>query len=245
MKAKIDWDNANNAFRQAFEIYSRGSRKTFQKLATEQFALVVRNIIQLTPPMGGREPTSYAVGKKRGEIRIIRDIRRVFKSVDPQFIKGLRRGSPAWQKYNATFGFGGMSAEDNLRASESSLLEFHLSQRGKNKRVRASVKRPILWTKLERLQRALLKRQGFGPAGWINLAQKLNVRGVPAWIKRWSSGNKGTAMVSNLETGFSFVGINPTDYDFSVQLRVNSALRKQANNMLKQANDAATKQKKL
>lgn len=52
-------------------------------------------------------------------------------------------------------------------------------------------------------------------------------------------------MVSNLETGFSFVGINPTDYDFSVQLRVNSALRKQANNMLKQANDAATKQKKL
>lgn len=245
MKTTIDWDNPKRAFQQAFQAYAKGSRKNLQKLAVQQVALVMRNIIQLTPPMGGKGATSYAAGKKRGEVRIIRDTRRTFVAVEPKLVRGIRKGSPAWDRFNAAFGFRGLTAEQNLKASEAELLAFHLAQRGRNKRVRGAAKRPILRQKLERLQRALMRRQGWGPAGWIEAAGKLRIGGVPGWIKRWSAGNKGTAVVRDLETGFEFLATNPTDYDAAVQNRVDAALRTQAANLIKQVNNQVQKRRKL
>jgi hypothetical protein len=245
MKATIDWDNPKRAFQQAFEAYARGSRKTLKQLAVRQISLAVRNILQLTPPMGGKAPTPYSVGKKRGEVRIIRDTRKTFRAVDPKEIRGIRKGSPAWQKFNALYGFRGLTAEQNLKAPESELLEFHLAQRGKNKRVRGSIKRPILRTKLQKLQRALVKRQGWGAGGWVEAAGKLRITGMPTWVKRWGSANKGTAVVRDLETGFEFLATNPTDFDASVQNRVDAALRMQAANMIRQVNDQVRKRKTL
>lgn len=247
MKTTIDWSNAQTAFRQAFTAFARKSRGDLRKKAVEQIGLVIRNILLLTPPMGGKEASSsYAEGKRKGEVRIIRDTYRTFVEVDPVEIRGIRKGSPAWNKFNAIYGYKGLTAEQNLKTSDSDLLQFHLANRAKNKRARASLKRPILRTKLERLRKTLVKRQGWGPAGWVEAAEKLKVPGVPKWIKRWASANKGVAKITDLETGLEFLAINHTDYnDSRIQKQVDAALRTQAENMIKQVNSNMRKKGRL
>lgn len=245
MKTKIDWSNAQTAFRQAFTAFAQNSRRDARKIAVQQIGLAMKNILLVTPPMGGKGVTSFAVGKRKGEVRIIRDTLRTFALVNPKEIRGIRKGSPAWAKLNAFYGFRGLTAEQNLKASENELLAFHLANRKANKRARATIKRPILKTKLERLRKTLLSRQGWGPSGWLEAAGKLKVSGIPGWVKRWASGNKGVGKVTELESGLEFLAINPTDFDRSVQTRVDAALRMQASNMIKQVHENMRKRSKL
>ena len=248
MKTTIDWSNAQTAFRQAFTEFARNSRRDVRKIAVQQIGLAMKNILLVTPPMGGKGVTSFAEGKRKGEVRIIRDTLRTFAPVNPKEILGFRKGSLDWlkvQTYQRFYGWKGLSAEQNLKTPEDQLLAFHFSNRKTNKRAIATLKRPILATKLKKIQKTLLRRQGWGPSGWVEAAGKLKVSGIPGWVKRWATGNKGVGKVTELESGLEFLAINPTDYDLAVQNRVDAALRMQASNMIKQVNENMRRRSKL
>lgn len=252
MKAKIDWKNGQRAFEALFIQRMKDSKQSVKKVFAQQMKLVVRNILEATPPFGGKgAPVTFAQGRKRGRKAILKSLNRSFviaknsqgvKARVEKFAKRPAKLNPINEKY----GWNGLNAAQNLSVNPEKLLEFHDKLISKDKRTIPESKRFITKEAFVWIRDKLFERQGWGAAGWIEAAKKMLVSNIPEWVLRFGIANKGRVIFNNGDQGqFYFMASNPTDFPSIVQNSVNRALYRQARNMVKQLHFYTKNVKKL
>lgn len=206
-----------------------------------QFAGVVRNLLSITPPMGGNGANApslkvyksgtkmgqktgavdFTQGKKAGEKTIGRDIKVAFKPLTKEDLR-----QPWGKERNAE--------------TPSETLAWYLGVRNKRKRVRA-IFRPTRAKNIAFVRAYLLSRQGSLAAGWSKAAQYFGIS-LPAWINRWgTSRSKLTVQLS--EDGYFIEARNSTSAAGlkSIVERTKIALSMQTGNMRRLIDDSIKK----
>lgn len=203
-----------------------------------QFGAVIRNLLSVTPPMGGSGPSLkvYQSGKKMGQ-----------KTGAVDFGRGKKAGERTIGR-DVSVAFKPLTKEDlrkpwgRARRDESGeeTLAWYLSARNKRKRVRA-IYRPTSLKNIMFVKKYLLSRQGSLAAGWSKAANYFGIT-LPAWISRWGSArSKLTVQLS--ENGYNIEARNSTSAAEVKKIveRTKIALSMQSQNMQRMIDDAIKK----
>ena len=256
MSTRIDMSQLKAAMKRLRT--ERGStKKEVCEMAARGF---VRAIVLVTPPASQKSSGSDA--KKAGEKAIESDLRKIFKICSPKQIQDfIDMNNGVSEKH--PFGFKGARAIGDVEARVLTLPEmkaWHDDRRRKDGRVmdiHATVTTGLRKMDLKGLDQGLVTAGNFATflramiafvgelaSGWNAAAEKLNVRGIPAWIKRHGN-SRGEVVITVTDTMFriecsnavKFVG-NVRDYDRRIQLAVQyeaNAMNRNADFLLRRA----------
>jgi len=207
----FEFDQASNRFRTLLnEVMARSSRDWKDELRI-QFAGLVRNIIAITPPMGGSKASlmkqksgaytvDYASAYQKGAKAIENDVKKALHPID---------GYPA---------------------TPQKVLSWYLGERGANRRIPKGIYKFAAQSDIDFVKKDLLKRRGETAAGWMAAVERYRVSGVPAWIKRGHKNSGTCAPMDFSPTLFVFEANNNTTHSDSprIQRQVTKALNMQA-----------------
>lgn len=231
LKPNLDWGRAERRFKSMFLEMLASSKKTAEQLFLEQAKGVARNLFAVTPPMGGERAdfvyprpgsnsrgmrVDYANGKRKGQKNMVQDMSRAFRSARTKKERQELKANPP---------------------ALDSVIKWYRSNQTSRKRMRkmSEDQKMVVNAQTRRgMKKYLTSRQGIVPSGWMATVQKMEVRGVPAWIQRW-----GTSKISqscNIKVyspKFSFVARNGTNHRASdaITRRIGIAINVQANAM--------------
>jgi hypothetical protein len=225
-KVTLDLRQPQQRFDDAFAKLVASSRKSAKDLFLQQARGVARNVFTVTPPMGGTNPSvklnkpgsegrgirvDWKAGLDAGRARINSDLKRALKPI----------GAKTWERMLAN------NQVDPAQGNLSSLLAWYKSIQNARRRPSAA-KKPTPTPLVSALRKALYARQGATPAGWLEAASRLGVKGIPRWITRHPS--KGSIALDVAADVFFMEAINLTSHQSSkaITLRMGSAIAMQA-----------------
>ncbi len=202
-------------------------RKSNKQLVDQQSRLLVRDMVNFTPPMKGKKAEgeksiNNPTDKQQGEIAVERDLRRMFQPLDS--IQAVQK-SVALRLNNAFERYYNARDWDSLSKilNESGILPFrpkiiqeptkelHNKFRDKRGRVSKKVANPWLVVNarsLETFIKAKKKLVGLAKSGWVKSLRGLKI-GVPAWINK---GGKGSFSQAGTRDTFSITMANAVGY---------------------------------
>lgn len=207
---------AQQRFNSAFSQLLLQSKKSTDELWEQQLTGIGRNLLAVTPPLGGKNPSVKlpAPGKKSRGIVI-------------NFAEGKARGQ-------STIESDIQAAFQRVKKSEGDALSQYLARRQKNKRFNRRGEK-INATLVERnaVRKNLLARQGTTGSGWKAAISRLKIAGVPKWITGHSN-VPSTCSVKDGKSGkYSFDAVNGTNHTSSAKIesRLSVAINMQAGSM--------------
>jgi hypothetical protein len=214
-------------------IYETGNRTMREQVKTH-FRGVVRNMLALTYPMGGKGGASlklnskgehtgsvdFAAGKEAGRRAMASDLKNAF--LTPQQAQATYNKEDLKRYYENYKHYRG--------ESPAAALAWYLSVRTKKKRVRRAIRRPVTSANWKYVFKELEKRQGFVPAGWKEACDKLGVP-MAAWVSRMSA--KGSCSIQDGAEIYYIEARNSTQHPNAsdLQARAAIAMTMQRNNM--------------
>lgn len=179
----------------------------------------VPGVIQITPPFGRRRGSAAF---QAGKLGVDQDLSGVFQGVR---IKGTRQlphlfGNESPDTGNKPpYRIPAKEEHPNVEA----IYKQRKARQGGSGRKRLSRGQKAAYyvskPKLEALRRKLYARIGWAAACWYRagIKAKLDLKGVPAWVKRHSSAT-GTAVLKQTATNFSITVSNPVSYGAALNL---------------------------
>jgi uncharacterized protein YneF (UPF0154 family) len=193
-RAKIDTTKFNLKLRQ----YAGSAKKTGPILKKEM-KVIVKRLVQLSPPFERFGSTSLATHKKAGENAIRKDFRgrfvsmkkmKIYDSDNPrikaQFRKLLRQGdSVKIAEMLNNLGFNISSDDIKKSISQDDILKS--KNRSSGRITPAKNKIHIIESGLNKLTAAAIKKVGKLKAGWNAAVSRFGVSGIPQWIARHPS----------------------------------------------------------
>lgn len=215
MSATLDMLNAEQRFNSAFNALLAQSKKSTDELWEQQIAGIGRNLLAITPPLGGKNPSVKlpAPGKKSRGIVI-------------NFAEGKAKGK-------STIESDIQKAFERVEESEGNVLNQYLARRQKNKRFNKKGEK-IKATLAERneVRRNLLARQGTTESGWKATISRLKIT-APKWITEHSKVPSKVSVNDGKSGAYSFEAINGTNHTDSgkIQSRIAIAINMQANSI--------------
>lgn len=183
-------------------------RKSMAEVLRAQARLVAVNLAWNTQPYG-----LDANARNVGERAVLRDVGRVYRSLDVVFGQIARTSYKQAQAFYAAAMKGDLSTAKRI-LREVGLLDYlgadigkldpglHDTLRNNRGRVRTRTPRQIVTDpkKLVALQRKLLAHVGTAKSSWASCAAQLGgMRGIPHWATR----NKAGGVVEDLTGGFN------------------------------------------
>jgi len=226
----------SDKFYRALEMMCVTNKRTAIEVINENFKGVIRNLLALSPPMGGKKGdfklnakgkktggVDFASGKRRGQNAIVADLGKAFQKV------GKKK-------------FG----KKNLLAfsTEQEALGWYLGARNSRKRIKGAPKRPASAQQINFVRKSVLDRQGSFAAGWSKAANYFGIS-LPKWISKWGPAHS-KLNVEVSEWGYYLTAINVTSHrEADVIERITArAIEIQTGNMRRQIESYAQQQAK-
>jgi len=221
----------SDKFYRALEMMAATSKRTAIEVINENFRGVIRNLLALSPPMGGKQGdfkfnakgkktggVDFAKGKEKGKNAILADLSKAFQKV----------------------------GKKNLLAfsTEQEALSWYLGARNSRKRIKGAPKRPASTQQINFLRKNILDRQGSFAAGWSKAANYFGIS-LPKWISKWGAAHS-KLNVEVSEWGYYLTAINVTSHrEADVIERITArAIEIQTGNMRRQIEAYAEQQAK-
>jgi hypothetical protein len=221
----------SDKFYRALEMMAATSKRTAIEVINENFRGVIRNLLALSPPMGGKQGdfklnakgkktggVDFAKGKEKGKNAILADLSKAFQKV----------------------------GKKNLLAfsTEQEALSWYLGARNSRKRIKGAPKRPASTQQINFVRKNILDRQGSFAAGWSKAANYFGIS-LPNWISRWG-GARSRMVVELSEWGYYLTAINITSHREADKIeRITArAIEIQTGNMRRQIEAYAEQQAK-
>lgn len=224
----VIWEvkEAERRFQEIFAQQVRLSRKSAAQEFKRQAKGVLRFVLAVTPPMGGKQASTKKVGrnitidfagaKKASKARIEADIARAFI---------VPRGKNV-KKYGA-----------------DEALSHYLKRRNDKKRITGKFQLPVTLEAKNAVKKNILARQGWVPSGWNSAESSVGNR-PPGWISAWGSklNQRFSAVWEGDEVYFEAVnGTNHKDSN-AINTRIAWAIREQSAAMLRSIAKMSEKQ---
>jgi hypothetical protein len=221
----------DSKFYRALDMMVATSKRTAIEVINENFRGVIRNLLALSPPMGGKQAdfklnakgkktggVDFAAGKERGKVAILADLNKAFKTV----------------------------GKKNLLAfsNEQEALDWYLGARNSRKRIKGNPKRAASARQINFVRKNILDRQGSFAAGWSKAANYFGIS-LPKWISRWGPAHS-KLNVETSQWGYYLTAINITSHrEADVIERITArAIQIQTDNMSRQIQGYAKEQAK-
>jgi hypothetical protein len=221
----------SDKFYRAVEMMAATSKRTAIEVINENFKGVIRNLLALSPPMGGKQGdfklnakgkktggVDFASGKIRGKNTIAVDLGKAFRKV--------KNPKTSWF------------------INEVDALSWYLKSRNSRKRIKGNYKRQATVLQINFVRKNILDRQGSFAAGWSKAANYFGIS-LPNWISRWG-GSRSRMVVELSEWGYYLTAINITSHrEADVIERITArAIEIQTGNMRRQIEAYAEQQAK-
>jgi hypothetical protein len=230
MKNEVEVIGSDKFYR-ALEMMATTSKRTAIEVINENFRGVIRNLLALSPPMGGKQggfkfdakgkktgSVNFAGGKEKGKNAILADLSKAFQKV----------------------------GKKNLLAfsTEQEALTWYLGARDSRKRIKGAPKHPASTQQINFVRKSVLDRQGSFAAGWSKAANYFGIS-LPKWISKWGPAHS-KLNVELSEWGYYLTAINVTSHrEADVIERITArAIEIQTGNMRRQIEFYAQQQAK-
>lgn len=263
-----------NDFFKAVALYSQKSVKSTQEIVKQQSRLIIKNIIDLTPPSNGFSKGSAA--KKAGEQTIDNDLTRIFSVIRPeqkQAFIDFNGGKSAKQQFGHR-GAKAIGTVQDIVLDKSEIAKFHNDRRKSNGRVKGGKggagmtnrsRAMRLTTGLKKsdlialdvgyitpqekswYSKLLKKRVGFLASGWNAAASAVGLK-LPTWINRHGSQFGDCSGIKTTSEAVSIKFSNYIKYGSNAKnldKRVQKAIDKQTTKLLNQLMHMQKQQSKL
>jgi len=198
-------------FNKALVAYAENSKRDITTIMQQQAKLIVRNVIEMTPP--GKRGVKGKKARKLGEATVRADINRLF--------------TPVRKQSEVDVGANMKAIHEGARAA------------GKNGRVpKRVVKTRVKSGEFKEYLKSKLDNVGKLAGGWNPAAQKFGWN-PPQWIKRHGA-SPGSAKVSADDKAIKVKMINKVPYASRIdglEERLSFAVDMQADNLIKQVNN--------
>jgi len=228
MKTEVEFIGVDKFYRALESMVATGKRSA-EEVIYENFKGVIRNLLAITPPMGGKTPDFKlnAKGQKTGGINFAAGKRRGQDAIEVDIQKAFRR---AQKTTSSSFG------------SEQEALSWYLGARNYRKRIKGKPKRAAQLKQINFVRKSILARQGSVAAGWSKAAAYFGIT-LPKWVERHGMA-RSRLIVERSEFGYYLTAINMTTHHQSNQIeRIGQiAMNIQTENMMRQIESYIKKQ---
>lgn len=169
-------------FDRAIREFSHNTRADLKKETRRAMKILVRQLINVSAPPAfdkGGEESSIKDTKKKGELAVEKDIRKLFHGVF-----GVKRG---------TF------------KVDPAFHQSHRNSRGRVRGIPSDQKMIVGEANLDRYIRDVQKHVGRLKAGWLPAAERLKVSGIPKFVSRHSPGDGAFIDALDRSMGVGFI----------------------------------------
>lgn len=183
-------------YRDTLNTFVRGLKADADLLLREEMRLLLRDIVNLTPPT--RSPKSDQVkrsAKQRGDSAVEADLSRVANPLDWKNIVNPRLAEAVYRR-NETVMLAIMKNMKQYRnasilSDSSAIKASHLQNRNRYGRVRRKVLNQVaFFSDWESYTRTVKSRVGLARAGWLRAAEAVGLP-MPNWVRRHSGYARG------------------------------------------------------
>lgn len=183
-------------YRDSLNTFVRQLNADADKLLREEMRLLLRDIVNLTPPT--KSPKSDQVkrsAKQRGDNAVEADLSRVATPLDWRNIENPRLAEAVYRR-NQTVMLAIMKNMKQYRnasilANGDAIRSSHLQNRNRYGRVRRKVLNQVAFlTDWQRYTRTVKSRVGFARAGWLRAAEAVGLP-MPNWVRRHAGYARG------------------------------------------------------
>lgn len=221
----------DEAFYRALNKMVVTGKRTSIAVIDENFKGVIRNLLAISPPLGGKQAdfklnakggktggVNFAAGKRRGQSTISADIAKAFRK--------------AKSKKLQSFG------------NEQEALSWYLGARNARKRIKGNPKRPASPGQIAFVRKNILARQGSFLAGWSKAASYFKIT-LPKWVTRHGAA-RSRMFPDKSEWGYYLTAINVTTHreGDKIERIAKIAMETQTKNMVRQIDGYAKEQAK-
>lgn len=221
----------SDKFYRALEMMCVTNKRTAIEVINENFKGVIRNLLALSPPMGGTEGdfkfnakgkktggVDFATGKRRGQNAIVADLGKAFRKV--------KSPKASWFR------------------NEADALAWYLKSRNSRKRIKGNYKRQASASQINFVRKSIFDRQGSFASGWKKAADYFGIS-LPKWVSRWD-GSRSRMNVEVSEWGYYLTAINITSHREADKIEriTTKAIEIQTGNMRRQIEAYAKQQAK-
>jgi len=212
-----------DGFYRSLDMMVTTSKRTAIEVINENFKGTIRNLLAISPPMGGAANSASfkfnAKGQKTGAV---------------DFAAGLAKGRTCILA-DIKKAFHQVAATDHRAfADKDEALSWYLKARNSRKRIPGRPQRAATNKEVDFVLREIQKRQGSFPAGWSKAATYFGIS-LPKWISRWG-GVRSRMDVEVSQWGYYLTATNSTSHREGVKIQsiADAAIGMQANNMARQ-----------
>lgn len=253
-----DFKKAETSFYKTLTKYLENSKRDVKKAVHVQFRGIVRNVLNITPPLYAGQGSSLMMGSRinwgqgriQGQIRIRESMENVLRTLNENEERRLAKLRQRQWKNSAKaaakqgLNVGTISTFNLLETEDREPLSWYLSIQPEHKRQKKLRQKDQLLVNRSQflaLEKEIFARQGYIPSGWKALMKRFGIS-VPAWVSRHNL--RSSCVFVNTKDFYGFKAVNGTNARMSkqVQNRIAIAMIAQRNKIERQlANWAKTR----